>query len=160
MIAVDTNILVYAHRQESPQHQAAEAAISRLAAATAAWGIPWPCLHEFLSVTTNPRIFKTPSPAEVAVMQVEIWMESPGLRMLYEPAGYWKELRSTFLIGKLRGAQVHDARIHAICMSNGVRELWSADRDFSRMRGLRLVNPCLDRQAGGEDGENSPRPGN
>ncbi len=101
-------------------------------------------MHEFISVSTNPKIFLRPSPPEVALKQVEIWMESPTLRLLGEPGGYWNELRATFLTGKLRGPQVHDARIHAICRANGVRMLWSADRDFSRMRGLATVNPCLD----------------
>ena len=143
MTAVDTNVLVYAHRHDSPHHQAASLAVRRLAEGTAPWGIPWPCVHEFLSVSTNPRIFQPPSPPEIAIRQVEIWMESPTLRLLAEPAGYWDALRSTFLAGKLRGAQVHDARIHAICRASGVHELWSADRDFSRMRGLQIVNPCL-----------------
>ena len=143
MTAVDTNILVYAHRQDSPHHEAAASAIKRLAEGTAPWGIPWPCVHEFLSVSTNLRIFKPPSPPEIAILQVEIWMESPTLRLLPEPAGYWSELRTAFLGGKLKGAQVHDARIHAICRASGVRELWSADRDFSLMRGLAIVNPCL-----------------
>jgi toxin-antitoxin system PIN domain toxin len=144
MTAVDTNVLVYAHRQDSPHHKAAALAIKRLAEGTGPWGIPWPCVHEFLSVSTNPRIFKRPSPPEVAILQVEIWMESPTLRLLSESTGYWNELRTTFLGGKLTGAQVHDARIHAICRASGVRELWSADRDFSRMRGLTIVNPCLE----------------
>lgn len=144
MTAVDTNILIYAHRQDSPQHKAAALAIQHLAEGAAPWGIPWPCVHEFLSVSTNPKIFKPPSPPEIAILQVEIWMESPTLRLLPESTGYWSELRATFLGGKLTGAQVHDARIHAICRSSGVRELWSADRDFSRMRGLKIVNPCLE----------------
>ena len=144
MIAVDTNILVYAHRADSPHHKAAASAIKRLAESGAPWAIPWACVHEFLSVSTNPKIFRQPSPSEAVIEQVEIWMECPTLRLLGEPAGYWKELRAAFLSGKLSGRQVHDARIHAICRSNGVRELWSADRDFSRMRGLTIVNPCLD----------------
>ena len=143
MTAVDTNVLVYAHRQDSRHHKAAALAIRRLAEGKAPWGIPWPCVHEFLSVTTNPRIFKPASPPDTAIRQVEIWMESPSLHLLPEATGYWSELKATFLGGKLAGAQVHDARIHAICRANGVRELWSADRDFSRMRGLNVVNPCL-----------------
>ena len=143
MIAVDTNILVYTHRPESPHHNAAASAVRRLAEGSAPWAIPWPCIHEFLSVTTNLRIFKLPSPAQVAVRQVDMWMESPALRCLGEPLGYWKELSATFLDGKMSGRRVHDARIHAICRAHGVRELWSADRDFSRMRGLTIVNPCL-----------------
>jgi len=118
--------------------------MKRLAESGAPWGIPWPCVHEFLSVSTNPGIFKPPSPPGIAIQQVEIWMECPSLRLLCESAGYWKELRGTFLGGKLSGPQVHAARIHAICSANGVRELWSADRDFSRMRGIAIVNPCLD----------------
>ncbi len=144
MIAVDTNILVYAHRPDSPHHEAAASAVRRLAEGRALWGIPWPCVHEFLSVATNPRIYRPPSPPGVAIEQVEIWMESPTLRLLGEPEGYWRELRATFLGGKLTGPQVHDARIHSICQAGGVRELWSADRDFSRMRGLLIVNPCLE----------------
>jgi toxin-antitoxin system PIN domain toxin len=143
MIAVDTNILVYAHRRDSPHYKSAALAIKRLAEDSVPWGIPWPCLHEFLSVTTNLKIFQPPTPPEAAIRQIELWMESPSLRLLHEPAGYWKELRSAFLAGKLTGAKVHDARIHAICRASGVRQLWSADRDFSRMRGLILVNPCL-----------------
>ena len=144
MIAVDTNILVYAHRADAPHHAAAAAAVKRLAEGSAALAIAWPCVHEFLSVATNVRIFRPPSPPAVAIRQVEFWMESPTLRLLGEEAGYWEELRATFLRGKLTGPQVHDARIHAICRGNGVRELWSADRDFSRMRGVAIVNPCLD----------------
>lgn len=143
MTAVDTNILVYTHRQDSPHHKAAALALKRLAEGTAPWMIPWPCIHEFLSVSTNPRIFKSPTPPEIAILQVEIWMESPTLRLLTESTGYWNHLRDTFLGGKLKGAQVNDARIHAICIANGVHELWSADRDFSQMRGLIVVNPCL-----------------
>jgi len=71
-------------------------------------------------------------------------MASPTLRLLQESNDYWPELRKAFLNGKLVGAQVHDARIHSICRANGVRELWTADRDYSRMRGLAIVNPCLE----------------
>ena len=143
MTAVDTNVLVYAHRPDSPHHKAAASAVKRLAEGSAPWGIPWPCVHEFLSVATNPRIFKPPSPPEDAIRQVELWLESPTLLLLAESAGFWDELRTAFLRGRLMGPQVHDARIHAICRASGVRELWSADRDFSRMRGLTIVNPCL-----------------
>jgi len=144
MIAIDTNILVYAHRADTPNHRRAASAIKQLAEGTAPWAIPWPCLHEFLSISTHPRIFKPPTPPEAAIQQIEIWMESPTLRLLHESLTYWADLRATFLNGKLAGPRIHDARIHAICRSTGVRELWSADRDFSRMRGLTIVNPCLE----------------
>lgn len=42
---------------------------------------------------------------------------------------------------KIVGPRVHEARIAALCRQHGVRELWSADRDFKRFAGLRTVNP-------------------
>lgn len=143
MIAVDTNILVYAHRQDSEWYVAARAAVESLVVSGEPWAIPWHCLHEFISIVTNPGIYKPPSTPEEALNQIEIWMESPGLRLIGESRSYWPMLRETVLNGKLRGASVHDGRIHATCLANGVRQLWSADRGFSRMQGLAVKNPCL-----------------
>ena len=81
MIAIDTNVLVYAHREDSPFHETAAACLASCAESRAPWAIPWPC--------------------------------------------------------------VHDARIAALCLQHGVRELWSADRDFGRFPALRVVNPLL-----------------
>ena len=148
MIAVDTNILVYAHRTDSDFHVLAAAAVRGLAQDFNPWAIPWPCIHEFLSVTTNPRIYQPPSPVETAVAQVEMWMESPSLRRIGESTAYWPQLRETVLGGRVQGAKVHDARVAAICKSHGVRELWSADRDFSRMGGVPVTNPLLARPPG------------
>ena len=57
MIAVDTNILVYAHREDSPWHDSAYASVVDLAEGRALWAIPWPCVHEFLAIVTHPRIY-------------------------------------------------------------------------------------------------------
>ena len=141
MIAVDTNILVYAHRRDSEWFQAAHAIIGKLAEAQAPWAIPWPCVHEFLAIITHPRIFDPPTPLEKALEQVEIWLESPTLRLIGELKGHWKELRAIATTGKIRGGAIHDARIAAICREHSVRELWSADRDFARLGGLTVKNP-------------------
>ena len=143
MIAVDTNILVYAHREDSPFHQAAFERIAELAEGLATWAIPWPCLHEFLAIVTHPRIYVPPTPLARALDQVEAWLESPTLALLAEPATYWSVLRALLVDGRVAGAQVHDARIVALCRQHGVRELWSADRDFSRFGGLVVVNPLI-----------------
>lgn len=141
MKAVDTNILVYAHRAEMPWHDAAEKCVRQLAEDTAAWAIPWPCIHEFLAIATNPRIFRTPSPMPVAMAQVEAWLASPTLVLLGETPAHWQVLRDFLEQGKVVGAMTHDARVAAICRQHGVNTLLSADRDFSRFRGLRVVNP-------------------
>lgn len=142
MIAVDTNILVYAHRVDSPWHDAAYQAILNLAQGDTAWCIPWPCIHEFLAVVTHPRIYSPPTPLAKALEQVEMWLEAPSLRMLGELAGHWKELKKIVSAGKIMGGAIHDARVAAICVEHGVREIWSADRDFTRV-GLAVRNPLV-----------------
>jgi len=147
VIAVDTNILVYAHRLELPFNQAAFERLTELANGTAAWAIPWPCLHEFLNVVTNPRVFVPPTSLERALAQVDIWLESPSLALLTESPTHWTTLRAILVQGVVTGPRIHDARTMALCRQHGVRELWSADRDFSRFAGVRVVNP-LDGQHG------------
>lgn len=143
MIAVDTNLLVYAHREDSPWHEAAYAQMVDLAEGRAPWAIPWPCVHEFLAIVTHPRIYTPPTPLNMALDQIEAWLESPSLVLLSETEGYWRELRATVQSGRVAGAQVHDARIAALCATHGIHELWSADRDFSRFPGLNIRNPLI-----------------
>jgi toxin-antitoxin system PIN domain toxin len=143
LIAVDTNILVYAHRQDMPWSKQARACVARLAESDSSWAIPWPCIHEFLGVVTHPKIFPIPTPLIHALAQIEIWQESSSLQLIAEAAGYWDELKRALESGRITGPAIHDAKIFAICRSHGVRELWSADRDFSRFAGLRIVNPLI-----------------
>lgn len=143
MIAVDSNVLVYAHREDSPWHEAAYTCISQLAEGRAPWAIPWPCIHEFLAIVTHARVYIPPSPLDVAVDQVEAWTESPALILLSESENYWEELREFLRIGRVSGPQVHDARVAALCHQHGVTELWTADRDFGRFPGLKVRNPLV-----------------
>lgn len=143
MIAVDTNVLVHAHRTDSEWHQPAEACVRRLAEGRAVWTIPWPCLHEFFAVVTHARIYAPPSTPGQAIDQIEAWMESPTLAVLAESEDHWSILSSCLVEGRVSGPVVHDARIAAICIGNGVTELLTADRDFSRFAGLSFRNPLV-----------------
>ncbi len=143
MIAIDTNLLVYAHREDSSWHEPAYRHLAELAEGKAPWAIPWPCVHEFLAIVTHPRIYDPPTPLEVALDQVAAWLEAPGVVLLSEGEGYWDEIREVLKAGRVAGAQVHDARVVALCQSHGVEELWTADRDFGRFPGLKARNPLV-----------------
>jgi hypothetical protein len=143
MIAVDTNLLIYAHREDSGWHSEALEALLVLARSSRRWGIPWPCVHEFISITTHPSIFVPPTPVATAFAAMEAWLISPSCRVIGEGPGHLGNLKRLALRAKIQGPMVHDARIAAICLDNGVTELWSADRDFSRYRELRVVNPLV-----------------
>ena len=141
MIALDTQILVYAHREDSPFHDQAMKIMAGLVEGMASWALPWPVLHEFLAIVTHPRIYRPPSSVAQAFAFLESLLKAPGLRMLSEGPGHLDRLKEIALAGKLAGAVYHDARVAALCLTHGVKELWSADRDFSRMKGLKVQNP-------------------
>jgi uncharacterized protein len=141
MIAVDTNLLVYTHREDSPFHKAAKELIGALRAQSAPWGIPWPCVHEMLAVVTNPRAFKEPTSLADAFGFIETLLASQSLHLLAEGPGYYEKLRSISSVSRVKGGRIHDARIAALCLHHGVKELWSADRDFSLFPQLKVRNP-------------------
>jgi uncharacterized protein len=143
LIAVDTNLLVYAHRRDSPFHNAAASAIRDVAESPAPWALPWPCVHEFYSITTHPRIYDPPSSPAEATSQINAWLDSPSVVPISEGGTYWPALSSLLARAKITGPLVHDARIAALCLSHGIRELWTADRDFSRFPELKVTNPLL-----------------
>lgn len=141
MIAIDTNLLVYAHRPEMPFHERAREVLTAAVVGTEPVSVPWPCAHEFLAVVSNPRIFREPTPMDVALDAVRRLLDSLDGGFLAEGEGYLRTLERIARPALLQGAIVHDARIAAICLYHGVRVLWSADRDFSRFPDLAVANP-------------------
>lgn len=141
MIAVDTNLLVYAHRTDSPHHTRASEILHGLATGRRPWAIPWPCLHEFLAVVTHPRIYRPPTAPAIAVDAVEALGSVKTVQLLSETSDHLRILSGLMATPGLVGPKVHDARIAAICLGHGVDALWSADRDFSWFPDLRVVNP-------------------
>jgi len=143
MIAVDTNILVYAHRLEMPFHDRARELLDQALQAPEPLAAPWPCVHEFLAVVTHPRIFREPTPVAMALDAITRLLRSLDGGCIGEGDGYLEVLIDLALPAKLQGPVIHDARIAAICQYHGVRELWSADRDFSRFPAIAVKNPLV-----------------
>ena len=142
MIAVDTNVLVYAHRREAAEHTAARELLRGLAEGGDSWAIPWPCLYEFFSVVTNPRIWRQSASMSVqAWAQIEAWVGSPSVRLLAETPDFAAVLGRFVKLPRVRGPVVHDARVAALCVAHGVDVLLTRDRDCSSFRGLRTRDP-------------------
>jgi hypothetical protein len=138
-IAVGTNILLYAHREESPWHPAASDGLARIARRR--WAIPRPCVHAFLAIATQPGIFDPPSPLDAALRAVESWSAVPTTLFLTELDGYADVLASLLRETQVAGPRIRAGRIAALCQQHGVSELWTADRDFSRFPGLVTRSP-------------------
>lgn len=144
MTAVDTNILVYSHRVESPFHVPADDAIRKLVQGAEPWAIPWPCIYEFLNTVTNPRRSSPPTPTAQALAEIQEWLDSPGAVLLSEPHAFFLLFREVIETTRTTGPAIHDARIAALCHYHGVDRLYTADRDFSRFGNyVRVENPLL-----------------
>lgn len=107
------------------------------------WAIRWPCAHEFMAIVTHPHIYRPPPPLPMAFAALRAWLASPGLVLLGEGPTHLATLAALALRGHVAGAAIHDARIAALCKQHGVQALWSADRDFSRYGGLKILNLLL-----------------
>jgi uncharacterized protein len=143
VIAVDSNLLVYAHREDSEFHEAARALVEVLRHESAPWAIPWPCVHEFIAIATHPSIYKPASTLSEALGFLDALFASQPLQLLSESHGYFEKLRAIAAAAQLKGPRIHDARLAALCLHHGVRELWSADRDFSAFPQLTVRNPLI-----------------
>ena len=143
MIAVDSNLLIYAHKEGSPFHTAALELVDSLRYQRAGWAIPWPCIHEFIGIVTHPGIYKPASTLAEALGFLDAVFASPQLHLLSESPGYFDRLREIATAAKLKGPRIHDARIAALSLHHGVSELWSADRDFSAFPQLKVRNPLV-----------------
>lgn len=137
MIAVDTNVLVYAHRRDSAFHPQAKQLVQELAESSTRWAIPWSCLHEFYSIVTHRQIYQPASTIIEALTQIGHWTASQSVSILSETGPHLATLSALLTASNVVGPKVHDARIAAICISHGVSELVTMDRDFSRFPQLR-----------------------
>lgn len=149
MIALDTNILVYARREEAPHHDQALELLTIMAEGDDPWALPWPCVYEFLRVVTHHRVFDPPTTLEDALEDLQSLLDSPSLILLGEGPSHPEHLRRLVSEGEATGNLVHDAHIAALCVEHGVRELLTADRDLARFPGLASHNPFRDREQSG-----------
>lgn len=143
MIAVDTNVLVHAHRADTVSHESARRALEQLAGMPNGWAIPWPCAHEFLAVVTGRAFGQWRTPLDLALETLAGWLEHPGCRPIGETDRHREILAALVTRAGATGGAIHDACIAAICIEHGIEELWTTDRDFSRYPDLRTRNPLV-----------------
>ena len=140
-LAVDTNILVAAHRTEAPHHPAAVRLVRELAEGAEPWGLPWPCVHEFLRVVTHPRVFHPPTSSEVAWEAISGLLQSPTAVMLSETDAHSVIVARLMSSSRVTGNLVHDLHIAALLIEHGVSTLLTLDEDFRRFPDIQTENP-------------------
>ena len=136
MILPDVNILVYAHRADSPCHQKAAEAIKEIAESLAPFALCSLVCSGFLRIVTNHRIFAEPSTLEQGISFLEALLGLENCRILEPGDRHWKIFSTMLRHSKATGNLITDATLAAICVEHGL-ELLTQDSDFRRFRELK-----------------------
>ncbi|MFL5260004.1 MAG: TA system VapC family ribonuclease toxin [Hyphomicrobiales bacterium] len=145
MIALDTNILVHAHRIGTDRHREALSLLRSLSTGTAPYALFWPSLYEFLRVVTHRRVFDPPSTVEEALEAVSDLLAPPVVRVLMETERHALTLDRVLRESRVTGNLVHDAHLVALAIEHGVDEILTLDADFEQFRQVASRNPFASR---------------
>jgi toxin-antitoxin system PIN domain toxin len=143
VIALDTNLLIYAHRSGVPEHAAAKRAIERALNSPRGCGICWPSLAEFWAVVTHPSAVGGPASPADAERYLRHLLEVASIPLWLPGAGLPRRILQTAVQMAIRGRGVFDLQIALIAMENGADEIWTHDQGFVRIRGLRVYDPLV-----------------
>jgi toxin-antitoxin system PIN domain toxin len=127
----DVNVLVYAHREESPDHQRYADWLIRLATGPEPFALSELVIHGFLRIVTSRRIFDPPSNAKQALLFIENLLTRPTCKMIRPGPRHWTIFRELCETANLRGPMVSDGVHAALAIETGCQWV-TADTDFAR----------------------------
>jgi hypothetical protein len=140
MVLVDVNVLVYAHREDAPNHRAYREWLTRLIGAEEAYGMADLVLSGFVRIVTHPRVFAPPSPLEKALAFARGLREQPNGVLVSPGPRHWDIFAALCRRASAKGNLVADAYLAALAIESG-SEWITTDRDYSRFPGLRWRHP-------------------
>lgn len=140
MLLPDVNVLIYAHREDSQDHDAYNKWLKEQLDAQAAFGLTGVVLSGFLRITTHPRIFNPPTPLNEALAFVNALTSTDSVVMVQPGSRHWGIFSNLLLETEARGNLVADAWLAAIAIEHACTWI-STDRDFSRFPGLNWRHP-------------------
>jgi toxin-antitoxin system PIN domain toxin len=136
----DINVLIYAHREDSPEHDRYAAWLRAMATSSAPFALCSFTLGGFLRIVTNPKIFPAPTPMQVALRFCDGLVQRPHAVLVQPGARHWPLLTRLVEAAAVRGPMVSDAYLAALALEHGC-ELVTTDADFSRFPDLRWRHP-------------------
>jgi len=139
--AVDANLLLYASDEESPLHEQAMGLLDRIAIGPEIAYLFWPVTMAYLRIATHPAIFARPLSHADARANVEALFDLPHVQAIGEADGFWDRFGEVADDVAPTGNLVPDAHLVALMLANGVRTIWTRDRDYRKFRGIRAHDP-------------------
>jgi toxin-antitoxin system PIN domain toxin len=140
VIVVDANVLIYAYNSTAPQHEAARRWVEDAFAGAEGVALPWAVVHAFLRLVTSNRVLPQPMTMEDALGIVDEWLDQPSVRVLEPSSEYWAIFRQVLIGARVHGPLVTDAHLAALALDRDAA-VCTADRDFRRFAGVRVIDP-------------------
>lgn len=140
MIVPDTNLLLYAYREEVPFHEPARVWWEALVNGVERVGIPWMVVSGFIRIMTNRNVYSSPITTTQAFDFVNEWFEFPNVVTINPGTQHLNLFRRNLETAGIGGNLVVDAHIAALAMEYQA-EVHTNDRDFARFLGLRWRDP-------------------
>jgi uncharacterized protein len=140
LILADVNVLVYAHRRDSPQYGRFSTWLEKEVESGRSFALCDASLTGFLRIVTNGRIFVNPTPLDVALQSIEELREQPGAVQVSPGVRHWEIFTRLCADVGARANDIPDAYLAALAIESG-SELITADRGFGRFPGLRWSCP-------------------
>lgn len=134
----DVNVLIYAHREDAPEHARYAAWLRGLTDAEEPFALSEVVLAGFLRIVTNPKVFDPPTPMLTAIAFCQRLVDWPRAVIIAPGRGHWDVFVG--LCAHVQGALVTDAYLAALAIEHGC-ELITTDSDFARFAGLRWRHP-------------------
>ncbi len=139
MILIDVNVLIYAHRSDSPDHDRYREWLENVIA-DEKYGVSDVILSSFLRIVTKGRVYREPTPLESAIAFLEGFRSGQGAFSITITAGVWERFVAICRAANVSGNLVPDAFLAAIAVESGC-EWITTDRDFNRFSGVSFRHP-------------------
>ncbi|GMV49640.1 MAG: Ribonuclease VapC43 [Nitrospira sp. OLB3] len=140
MILLDVNVLVYAHREDAPDHRAYLSWLEDLINSDQAYGLSDIVLSGFIRIVTHPKVFTPRSTIHQAIAFAQELRGQPNCVAIAPGPRHWDIFCRLCKEADAKGNLVPDAYLAALAIESG-SEWVTTDRDYRRFPGLRCRHP-------------------
>jgi toxin-antitoxin system PIN domain toxin len=137
----DANVVLYASDEASDYHRAALDFLAGVASGNELVYLFWPTAMAYLRIATHPAIFDRPLRPAEAVGNIETLLALPQVQVVGEHDRFWASFRRVAGDVDARANLVADAHLVALMVENGVRTIWTHDRDYRRFDAIDVRDP-------------------
>jgi uncharacterized protein len=138
---LDANVLLYASDADSPLHARSLDVVRQAAAGPEIVYLFWPTIMAYMRIATHPAVFRRPLNSAEAAGNMDALIGRPHVQSPGEQDRFWLRFREVAADSAPAGNLVPDAHLVTLMIANGVRTIWTHDRDYRRFRGIEVRDP-------------------